>query len=248
MLKRVSSISLLLLILGNPLMAQSQDNNILITEPISKEKFLTYENFYNKVHKDFLKSSKKSEDLGLYLKDSNIGIENTLVWYYGPNIGYSKADIELMCYLDKPTLYPGFGLKDQFQIQFNKLFKTNLNISNEVKAKSLGFSSLEELYLSIYQRLTFSSKYEFIDLLRNLEKNGILKFNNLKKYSNPEPLINSFFEIYIKNNVLDNQIFLIENYKKYFLNKSDFSAYYLSMYILKQILKNANNRENLYAI
>jgi len=248
MFKKVSSISLLLLILGNPLMAQSQDNNILITEHISKENFLTYESFYNKIHKDFIKSSKKSEELGLYLKDSNIGIENTLSWYYGPNLGYSKADIELMCYLDKSTLFPGFGLRDQFKIQFNKLFKTNLNISNEVKAKSLGFSSLEELYLAIYQRITFSSKYEFIDLFLKLEKNGILKFNNLLNYSNSEPLINSFFEIYLKNGILDNQIFLIQNDKKYYLDKSDFSAYYLSMYVLQQILENSKSREDLYAI
>jgi len=208
------------------------------------------QSYFKKIHNDFILSSRKVEELGLYLHRTNsIGSINSLSWYYGPNLGLSKEDTALLAFVDKGTLQAGFGLKDQLKIQFLKNFPKSDLVDLDSRSQEIGFFSFNELFDAVYQRLTFSSETEFIDLIYNLEKRGVISsWRDISVGLNPEPLISSFFESFLYYGVDEENIFFIEKDKKYMLDTSDFRAYYLTMYIVSNIIDNAKNRESLYAI
>lgn len=217
-------------------------------EKLSKE-YRIADKIYQKIHSDYTKSIDKVEDLGLYLKyNNNIGTRNSLAWYYGPNLSLSKSDIEIMGFVNNPTLVSGYGLNKQIVLQFNKLFPKKYSI--EEKAKELGFSSFHELFQATYARVTNSSENDFIDLIYNLRKNNIIhsKWIDIFKYTDSEPLIKNFFKEYIKYRVNENNIFFVYNGKKYTLSKYDFTNYYFTMFIVNNFLENAKSRSDLYVI
>lgn len=202
---------------------------------------------YDTFHSDYSESLKRVEDLGFYRRNDVAGLKHTLPWYYGPNQSLSLADIELLTFSNSSTLYQGFGIGSQLEI----IFKNNFDYDHDldIRAKEVGFYSFSDLYNSVYERFTMSTKNEFIDLLFKLEENGVIEsWEESAKFLDSEPLIESFLKPYIHYKLDSDSMYIVIRGNKYHLNKSDFTAYYFTMKICSDILNNAKNRESLYAI
>lgn len=196
----------------------------------------------------YKKGLRKMEDLNFSLINSNqyIGANYTLPWYVGPNISLDKNEYLLKTYNQEPLLFNGFGIKNRL----------NMDLPNKGLSK-IGYSSIEQLYSIIFDKITSYSKYEVFAMIEKLEEDGILNKGYILDLRNvelhTEKLLRKKYEFYINyetsmalsdtdrkfidNNLINPKWKFRVGDKLVTLNKEDYLIYGLVSMICEQIIK-----------
>lgn len=186
---------------------------------------------YESMKKDHEKVLVKMRAPGFYLRGGSPGIEHGLIWYYGPNVSLSKADVELYTEIGRSIIEPGFGLKNNLEIVFQDLFSIG---SLSQKSNKLGFKTFGDLFEYEYSQITSMNKNAFLNYIETLESKGLISKKEILSLDSKE-LKDKYFELFSFYKLKPTP--MIINSKELVIEDCDFNTYYFTMYILSKKLR-----------
>lgn len=186
---------------------------------------------YEDMKRDHEKVLVKMRAPGFYLTGRSPGVEHSLIWFYGPDVSLSKADVELYTDINRSIMTPGFGLKNNLEITFQSLFNIK---SLDIKSNQLGFKTFSDLFEYEYSQITSMNKNAFLNYVEKLESRGLITKKEILSLS-PKDLKDKYFELFSFYKLEPTPVII--NSKNFIIEDSDFSAYYFTMYILSKKLR-----------
>jgi len=259
---RLSLTSGALTLIGGAFSGCSQNiNKVSKAEVIDRESNLISAIDYTQM--SFKDSIRYMEGVNLTRKDYkkySFDLEFSLPWFIGPRVDMDKDNYFVRRYSNEDLLFTDFGIGNRLYFDYRYKYKElglEKKFTVDQKAISLGYDSLEDMYISIFIILTtyqpketyvFLKKYADMGLI---DLDSILNISNIKK--DTEKLIRKYYNSYysfednakdngIKSN-LDNTLynwFVIIDNKEIKLKKEDYYIYALTDKIVTNILINSH--------
>jgi len=182
---------------------------------------------------------KESQERSFSKYNNSVGIlDHNAAWFYGPNITLSKEDLQILNYTKSNTVFLNMGLKDRFEFILNDITNTK-----NINYYEFGFRDSKDMFLSIYDRLSNSTRVDFYHFLLSLNENKI-QINKITEVG----LYNLMFSSY-KSYKLNFQKYGFWKNKKFIsLDIYYYRAYAMAFSIMSEMIKKNIKRGDIYGL
>lgn len=140
------------------------------------------------------KALRNAREINLYSTEK-IGVDFSIPWYYGPQINIEPERYDALLNKQADLLFAGYGVRDRLSID-------HMSQTNRPKVLRLGFDSVLDLYVFIFDRVTNLSAGELYSFLLDLDRQGMIQISDLVSstnvYSRNDAYIKRIYERYVE--------------------------------------------------
>ena len=140
------------------------------------------------------KALRNAREINLYSTEK-IGVDFSIPWYYGPQINIEPERYDALLNKQADLLFAGYGVRDRLSIDHKSQ-------TNRPKVLKLGFDSVLDLYVFIFDRVTNLSAGELYSFLLDLDRQGMIQISDLVSstnvYSRNDAYIKRIYERYVE--------------------------------------------------
>lgn len=140
------------------------------------------------------KALRNAREINLYSTEK-IGVDFSIPWYYGPQINIEPERYDALLNKQADLLFAGYGVRDRLSIDHKSQ-------TNRPKVLKLGFDSVLDLYVFIFDRVTNLSAGELYSFLLDLDRQGMIQISDLVSstnvYSRNDAYIKRIYERYLE--------------------------------------------------